>query len=255
MLQLNRTVPFEKLPNLLCRAPQLVELGTGTYSAEFRPGSLSNLVNAFTGCKKLKALSGFWDVVPTYLPAIYPVCDGLTSLNLSYANIQSPDIIKLVSQCQNLQRLWLLDYIEDSGLEVFASCCKNLEELRVFPSNPYELEPNVSLTEQGLVSVSEGCLKLQFVLFFCRRMSNAALFTIARNSPNLIRFRLCIIEARAPDYLTHEPLDVGFGAIVENCRELRRLSVLGFLTDRVFEYIGQTCKEIGDALYSICWRW
>lgn len=117
-LQLNRTVPLEKLPNLLCRAPQLVEFGTGAYSAELRPELLSNLVNAFTGCKKLKALSGFWDVVPAYLPAIYPVCCGLTSLNLSYANIQSPDIIKLVSQCQNLQRLWvylislMFDYIE-----------------------------------------------------------------------------------------------------------------------------------------------
>ncbi|KAL1825877.1 hypothetical protein ACET3Z_012655 [Daucus carota] len=243
-LQLNRTVPLEKLPNLLIRAPELVEFGTGAYSAELRPELLSNLVNAFAGCKKLKALSGFWDVVPAYIPAIYPVCCGLTSLNLSYANIQSPDIIKLVSQCQNLQRLWVLDYIEDSGLDVLATCCKKLEELRVFPSDPYDVEPNVSLTEQGLVSVSEGCPKLQSVLYFCRRMSNAALFTIAKNSPNLIRFRLCIIEARAPDYLTYEPLDAGFGAIVENCRELRRLSLSGFLTDRVFEYIGKHAKKL-----------
>lgn len=106
-LQLNRAVPLEKLPNLLRGAPQLVELGTGAYSAELRPELLSNLLDAFTACKKLKGLSGFWDVVPAYLPAIYPVCYGLTSLNLSYATIQSPDISKLISQCQNLQRLWV----------------------------------------------------------------------------------------------------------------------------------------------------
>ncbi|XP_074368466.1 protein TRANSPORT INHIBITOR RESPONSE 1-like [Apium graveolens] len=244
MLQLNRAVPLEKLPNLLRGAPQLAELGTGAYSAELRPELLSSLLDAFTGCKKLKGLSGFWDVVPAYLPAIYPVCHGLTSLNLSYATIQSPDISKLISQCQNLQRLWVLDYIEDGGLDILATTCKNLEELRVFPSDPYGVEQNVSLTEQGLVSVSEGCPKLQSVLYFCRRMSNASLVTIAQNRPNLIRFRLCIIEARATDYLTLEPLDAGFGAIVENCRELRRLSLSGLLTDRVFEYIGKHAKKL-----------
>lgn len=138
----------------------------------------------------------------------------------------------------------VLDYIEDVGLDAVATHCKDLEELRVFPSDPFGAEPNVALTEQGLVSVSEGCPKLQSVLYFCRQMSNAALVTIARNRPNMIRFRLCIIEPRAPDYLNLEPLDTGFGAIVENCRELRRLSMSGLLTDRVFEYIGTHAKKL-----------
>ncbi|XP_059659511.1 protein TRANSPORT INHIBITOR RESPONSE 1-like [Cornus florida] len=243
-LRLNRAVPLERLPNLLHRASQLVELGTGAYSAEIRTDVFSNLAGAFSGCTQLNGLSGFWDVVPAYLPAIYSICSGLTSLNLSYATIQSPDLIKLVSQCHNLQRLWVLDYIEDSGLDALAVSCKDLQELRVFPSDPYGVEPNVSLTEHGLVSVSEGCPKLQSVLYFCRQMSNAALATIARNRPNLTRFRLCIIEPRAPDYLTLEPLDVGFGAIVEHCKELRRLSLSGLLTDSVFEYIGTRAKKL-----------
>uniref|UniRef100_A0A5B7AYX2 F-box domain-containing protein n=1 Tax=Davidia involucrata TaxID=16924 RepID=A0A5B7AYX2_DAVIN len=243
-LRLNRAVPLERLPNLLRRAPRLVELGTGAYSAEIRPDVLSNLTEAFSGCTELKGLSGFWDVVPAYLPAIYSICSRLTSLNLSYATIQSPDLVKLVSQCHNLQRLWVLDYIEDSGLEALAASCKDLQELRVFPSDPFVAEPNVSLTEQGLVSVSEGCPKLQSVLYFCRRMSNAALVAIARNRPNLTRFRLCIIEPQSPDYLTLEPLDTGFGAIVEHCKELRRLSLSGLLTDRVFEYIGTHAKKL-----------
>ena len=138
----------------------------------------------------------------------------------------------------------VLDYIEDAGLEVIAASCKDLRELRVFPSDPFGLEPNVALTEQGLVSVSEGCTKLQSVLYFCRQMSNAALDTIARSRPNMTRFRLCIIEPRAPDYLTHQPLDAGFGAIVEHCKDLQRLSLSGLLTDRVFEYIGTYGKKL-----------
>lgn len=106
-LRLNRAVPLEKLPNLLLRAPQLVELGTGAYSAELRPDVFSNLADSFSGCKQLKGLSGFWDVVPAYLPAIYSICSGITSLNLSYAATQSPDLGKLVSQCPKLQRLWV----------------------------------------------------------------------------------------------------------------------------------------------------
>ncbi|XP_010112739.2 protein TRANSPORT INHIBITOR RESPONSE 1 [Morus notabilis] len=243
-LRLNRTVPIEKLANLLRQAPQLVELGTGAYSAELRPEVFSNLAGALSGCKELKSLSGFWEAVPAYLPAVYSICPGLTSLNLSYAAIQSPHLIKLLSHCPKLQRLWVLDYIEDVGLEALAASCKDLRELRVFPSDPFVAEPNVSLTEQGLVSVSGGCPKLHSVLYFCRQMSNAALTTIARNRPNFTCFRLCIIEPRTPDYLTLGPLDAGFGAIVEHCKDLRRLSVSGLLTDRAFEYIGTYAKKL-----------
>lgn len=106
-LRLNRAVPIERLANLLRQAPQLAELGTGAYSAELRPDIFSNLAGALSGCKELKSLSGFWEAVPTYLPAVYSLCPGLTSLNLSYAAIQSPDLIKLLSQCPSLQRLWV----------------------------------------------------------------------------------------------------------------------------------------------------
>ncbi|XAR61281.1 hypothetical protein NMG60_11034930 [Bertholletia excelsa] len=243
-LRLNRAVPLERLPSILRWAPQLIELGTGAYSAEPRSDVFASLAETFSGCNELKGLSGFWDVVPAYLPAIYSICSRLTSLNLSYATILSPDLIKLVSNCHNLQRLWVLDYIEDAGLDTLAASCKNLQELRVFPSDPYAPEPNVSLTEQGLLSVSEGCPRLQSILYFCRQMSNAALIRIAQNRPNLIRFRLCILEPRTPDYLTLGPLDDGFGAIVEHCKELCRLSLSGLLTDRVFEYIGTHAKKL-----------
>ncbi|KAK9137002.1 hypothetical protein Sjap_007596 [Stephania japonica] len=243
-LRLNHAVPLEKLPNLLSRAPQLVDLGTGAFTADVRPELYSKLATAFAGCKGLKSLSGFWEVASVYLPAVYPVCAGLTSMNFSYASIQSPDLNKILGQCPNLKRLWVLDYIEDSGLETVAATCKDLQELRVFPSDPYDAEQNVLLTEQGLISVSEGCPKLQSVLYFCRRMSNAALSVVARNRPNLTRFRLCIIEPRTPDYLTLDPFDEGFGAIVEHCKDLQRLSLSGLLSDHVFEYIGRHAKRL-----------
>ncbi|GFP89883.1 protein transport inhibitor response 1 [Phtheirospermum japonicum] len=116
-LRLNRDVPLEKLPTLLHRAPQLVELGTGAYSAEIRPDIFSNLTEAFSACKQLKALSGFWDVVPDYLPAMYSACSGITSLNLSYATVRSPDLVKLISQCRHLQRLWVCDSLISVILE------------------------------------------------------------------------------------------------------------------------------------------
>ncbi|PIA44631.1 hypothetical protein AQUCO_01700312v1 [Aquilegia coerulea] len=243
-LRLNRSVPLDKISSLLCRAPQLVDLGTGTFYADIHPEVYSNLAGAFAGCKELKSLSGFWEVFPAYLPVVYSICTRVTSLNLSYATIQSPDLIKLISQCKNLQQLWVLDYIEDSGLDAIAASCKDLKELRVFPSDPHGVEQNVSLTEKGLVSISEGCPKLHSVLYFCHQMSNAALCTIAKNRPNMTRFRLCIIEPHTPDYLTSQPLDAGFGAIVQHCKNLRRLSLSGLLTDRVFEYIGAHAMKL-----------
>ncbi|KAM3234457.1 protein TRANSPORT INHIBITOR RESPONSE 1 [Capsicum annuum] len=246
-LRLNRAVSIEKLPKLLRHASQLVEFGTGSYSADTQVDVSEVFVNvsqAFSGCNKLKGLSGFWEAAPAYFPTIYPVHSKLTSLNLSYATVEIPDLGKLISHCHNLQRLWVLDYVEDSGLEEIANSCKELQELRVFPSDPFAPGPNVSLTEKGLVAVSVGCPKLQSVLYFCRQMTNDALVTIARNRPNMIRFRLCIIEPQTPDYSTLEPLDAGFGAIVQHCKELRRLSLSGLLTDRVFEYIGVHAKKL-----------
>ncbi|KAJ8436791.1 hypothetical protein Cgig2_032019 [Carnegiea gigantea] len=243
-LRLNRSVSFEKFSILLEKAPQLVDFGTGLFGTDLSNEAYAKLSRAFVGCKGLKSLSGLHDAIPTYLPVLYPLCSGLMSLNLSYATIHSPDLIKLLSHCQNLQCLWVLDYIEDSGLEVLAECCKHLRELRVFPSEPYVQEPNVCLTEEGLVSVASGCPKLQSVLYFCRQMSNEALITIAKSRPNLTRFRLCIIDPQCPDYLTNQPLDDGFGAIVEHCKNLTRLSLSGLLTDRVFEYIRKYAKKL-----------
>jgi len=137
-----------------------------------------------------------------------------------------------------------MDYIGDYGLGVVASACKDLQELRVFPSVLIGLNGPAGVSEKGLVAISKGCSKLHSLLYFCQQMTNAALITVAKNCPNFIRFRLCILDPKKPDPDTMQPLDEGFGAIVQSCKQLRRLSLSGRLTDRVFLYIGVYAEQL-----------
>lgn len=124
-----------------------------------------------------------------------------------------------------------------------AKACKNLHELRVFPIEATE-ESEGSVSDAGLVAISNGCRKLQSILFFCQRMTNAAVVTMSKNCPDLVVFRLCIMGRHRPDHVTGESMDEGFGAIVMNCKKLTRLAVSGLLTDKVFEYIATYGKLV-----------
>ncbi|GJZ12592.1 transport inhibitor response 1-like protein [Tanacetum coccineum] len=75
-------------------------------------------------------------------------------------------------------------------------------------------------------------------------MTNAAIVAVAQNCPDFTHFRLCIMKPHEPDYLTNEPMDEAFGAIVKACVNLQRLSVSGLLTDLAFEYIGKYAKNL-----------
>ncbi|XP_024988911.1 protein TRANSPORT INHIBITOR RESPONSE 1-like isoform X3 [Cynara cardunculus var. scolymus] len=230
--------------SLNSEAPQLMELGTGTFMQELVSGPVTELKNTFSNCKHLVTLSGLWDATPLYLPVIYPACARLTFLNLSYATLRSIELANLLTHSKSLRRLWLLDTVGDKGLEAVGSCCPLLEELRVFPADPFDQEIFLGVTESGFVSVSRGCPKLRYVLYFCRQMTNAAVATIAQNCPDFTHFRLCIMNPGQPDYLTKEPMDEAFGAIVKTCTKLQRLAVSGLLTDRTFEYIGKYAKNL-----------
>ncbi|CAF2115670.1 BnaC08g40890D [Brassica napus] len=245
-LKVNRAVPLDALTRLMSCAPQLVDLGVGSYENEPDQESFMKLMAAIKKCTELRSLSGFSEVAPLCLTAFYPICQNLTSLNLSYAaEIQGNHLIRFIQFCKRLQRLWILDSIGDKGLEVVASTCKELQELRVFPSDLHDEEDNdTAVTEIGLVAISAGCPKLHSILYFCKQMTNAALITVAKNCPNFIRFRLCILEPNKPDHTTSQSLDEGFGAIVQACKGLRRLSLSGLLTDKVFLYIGMYAEQL-----------
>lgn len=236
-LRLNRNVSIVQLQRLIIKAPQLTHLGTGSFFYEFQPEQVADLLAAFSNCKQLQCLSGFREVVPEYLPAVYPVCSNLTSLNFSYAVIGSRELEGIVCHCRKLQLLWVLDSVGDKGLEAAATTCKDLRDLRVFPVDARE-DGEGCVSERGLVAISEGCPNLESILYFCQRMTNKAVVTMSHNCSKLASFRLCIMGRHQPDHLTGEPMDEGFGAIVRNCKSLTRLAVSGLLTDKAFQYFG-----------------
>ncbi|KAA8530066.1 hypothetical protein F0562_004775 [Nyssa sinensis] len=243
-LSLNHGVPLDALQKILVQAPQLVDLGIGSYVHDPDSETYHKLKCAIQKCTSIRSLSGFLDVAPPCLPAVYQICLNVTSLNLSYApGIHGTELIKLIQHCRKLQRLWILDCIGDKGLGVVASTCKELQELRVFPSYVFGVG-RAAVTEEGLVAISAGCPKLHSLLYFCHQMTNAALIAVAKNCPNFYRFRLCILDPTKPDPVTMEPLDEGFGAIVQSSKSLRRLSLSGLLTDRVFLYIGMYAEQL-----------
>ncbi|KAI4296614.1 hypothetical protein L6164_036560 [Bauhinia variegata] len=243
-LKVNKSITLEQLQRLLVRAPQLTELGTGSFSQELTPQQYSQLESAFSNCKNLHTLSGLWVAKSQYLPVLYPACTNLTFLNLGYATLDGDDLAKLLAHCPNLKRLWVLDTVEDKGLEAVGSHCPLLEELRVFPSDPFDEGINHGVTESGFVAVSNGCRRLHYVLYFCRQMTNAAVATVVQNCPDFTHFRLCIMDPCQPDYLTNKPMDEAFGAVVKTCSKLQRLSVSGLLTDLTFEDIGNYAKKL-----------
>ncbi|KAH9301842.1 hypothetical protein KI387_013425, partial [Taxus chinensis] len=242
-LRLNASVSIEQLYRLMLRAPQLTHLGTGCFSYDFIPEQATALQVAFNNCKSLQSLSGFQEVVLDYLPTIYSVCNNLTDLNFSYAVIGSRELEQIICNCPKLQRLWVLDSVEDAGLWAAAATCKDLRDLRVFPVDARE-DGQGSVSDEGLVAISEGCPNLQSILYFCQRMTNAAVVTMSKNCPKLASFRLCIMGRHKPDHVTGKPMDEGFGAIVMNCKNLTRLAVSGLLTNKTFEYIGTYGKSL-----------
>ncbi|KAL3526213.1 hypothetical protein ACH5RR_014585 [Cinchona calisaya] len=243
-LRLNHAVPLDALQRILVQAPHLVDLGTGSFVHDPDSETYNKLKNAIQKCTSIRSLSGFLEVASWCLPSVYPLCSSLTSLNLSYApGIYSNELINLIRHCKKLERLWILDTVGDKGLGVVASTCKDLQELRVFPSDLHGAA-YTAVTEEGLVAISAGCPKLNSILYFCQQMTNAALITVAKNCPNFIRFRLCTLNPTIPDAVTQLPLDEGFGAIVQSCKGLKRLSVSGLLTDRVFLYIGMYAEQL-----------
>ncbi|PIN18572.1 Leucine rich repeat protein [Handroanthus impetiginosus] len=244
VLKVNESITLDLLQRLLMHASQLTELGTGSFSQELTPRQYEEIERAFSNCKNLQVLSGLWEASSLYLPLIYGACAGLTFLNLSDVALQSGEFAKLLAYCPNLRRLWVTDTVEDKGLEAVGSTCPLLEELRVFPADPYDRDQRDGVTEVGFLAVSRGCRKLHYVLYFCRRMTNAAVVTIVRNCPNFTHFRLCIMNPREPDYLTNGPMDEGFGAVAKTCTKLKRLSISGLLTDLTFEYIGKYAKNL-----------
>ncbi|KAL3627636.1 hypothetical protein CASFOL_028999 [Castilleja foliolosa] len=242
VLKVYKFTNLDQLRRLLVRAPQLTELGTGSFVPQLTPHQYEEAESAFSNCKNLRVISGLWTLISQNIPLLYGVCAGLTFLDLTNAYIDTDELAKLLAHISSLQRLWVIDTVGDDGLDVIGLSCPFLEELRVFPTGPYG--HHESVTELGLLSVSRGCRKLHYVLYYCRKMTNAAVVSVVRHCPDFTHFRLCIMDPRQPDYLTNQPMDEAFAAVAKTCPNLKRLSVSGLLTDLTFEYIGKYAKKL-----------
>ncbi|KAJ0548016.1 putative leucine-rich repeat domain superfamily [Helianthus annuus] len=124
--RLNRHVSISQLYRLLIRAPRLTHLGTGSFSpSEEQPQNdnsrESDYLSAFAACRSIVCLSGFREIAPEYLPAIVPICATLTSLNLSYANVDAEQLKPVIRLCHKLQVFWVsrirLDMVIDDELK------------------------------------------------------------------------------------------------------------------------------------------
>ncbi|KAF9588402.1 hypothetical protein IFM89_009417, partial [Coptis chinensis] len=79
--------------------------------------------------------------------------------------------------------------------------------------------------EGGLVAISSKVSKVKrSILHFCNKMTNAAVVAMSKNYPDLVVFRLCIMGLTPTGPSIGEPMDMGFGAIVMNCKEARKVS-------------------------------
>ena len=105
-LRLNRYVSMSQLHRLMHRAPQLTHLGTGSFSASELDQEL-DFASAFASCKSLVCLSGFREFWADYLPAIYPACANLISLNFSFADISADQLKSVIRHCHKLQTFWV----------------------------------------------------------------------------------------------------------------------------------------------------
>ncbi|XP_040384467.1 disease resistance protein RGA5-like [Oryza brachyantha] len=246
-LRVNHHVTVEQLCCLMAIAPNLTHLGTGVfrsrtgYPAGEAPTSVSDLATSFAACKSLISLSGFLDMNPEYLPAIYPVCANLTSLVLISMSITAQQLTPIIQCCGKLQTLCVSHTVGDDALCAVAKTCFDLRVLRVFrlfASSRYDL----SVSDVGLEAIARRCRKLENLTYYCGSMTNAAMIIVSNNCPHLEAFRLCILRTHLPDRITGEPMDEGFGAIVMNCKKLCRLSTSGLVTDKAFAYIGQYGK-------------
>ncbi|KAF2301819.1 hypothetical protein GH714_029550 [Hevea brasiliensis] len=157
-------------------------------------------------------------------------------------------LVTAIEKCKSVRSLSGFLDVAPHCLPAFHSICPNLTSLNL------SYAPGIQGGE--LTKLIRCCRKLQR-LWILDCIGDKGLEVVAstsddkcsphnsaKNCPNFIRFRLCILDPTKPDAVTQQPLDEGFGAIVHSCRGLRRLSLTGLLTDQVFLYIGMYAEQL-----------
>ncbi|KAL8224499.1 hypothetical protein R6Q57_019974 [Mikania cordata] len=239
-LSLSKRVSIDTIRRILIKSPQLVHLGVGSTLQNSQRSFLQLSLSLYSR-ESIQSLSFFHRVPTMLIHAFYPVCQNLVFLNVRYAAVlPSSELVKFVTKCVNLKRLWVQGgCIGDKGLEAVSNNCKNLEDLKVFQGTE-----STGVTEAGLTAISTGCQKLKTLTYFCSQMTNTALETFSNNCLNVTRFKLIISNLKQPDHMTLQAFDHGFGAIVQSCKNLKKLTATGLLTNDVFLYIGMYAERL-----------
>ncbi|XP_071714497.1 transport inhibitor response 1-like protein Os04g0395600 [Rutidosis leptorrhynchoides] len=232
-LLLSKSVSIDTVRRVLIQSPQIVHLGIGsrTHNLPLLPFFLLSV--ALDRCRLIQGLTFFYSIHTKLLQAVNPMCPKFVYVNMRFCRVtQAKEQVNFLKMCTNIRRLSIC-CIGDEGVEIVSNSCKHLEEFRV-----YRETSGVGVTEVGLSAISTGCKKLKSLTYFCSRMTNAALMTFANNLPNATYFKLIMSTPNQPDHTTLQPFDHGYGAIVQSCKELKKLTLSGLLTSDVFIYIG-----------------
>nr|XP_043609429.1 transport inhibitor response 1-like protein Os04g0395600 [Erigeron canadensis] len=241
-LLLNKTVYANTIQRILSQYSRFVHLGVGSANQNLEillPYFLLSL--ALGKCQFIQSLSFFYLIPTKLMHAFYPICPNLVAVNLRYSAVTPNEQVKFISKCPNLRRLSVRGCIGDIGIKSVVNSCENLEELKVYHDTEI-----TGVSEVGLIAISRGCQKLKSLILFCNRMTNDALITFAKNSPNVTCFKLIISTSKMPDHMTLQAFDHGFRAIVQSCKNLKKLGLSGLVTNDVFLYIGMYAERLEE---------
>ncbi|CAM8886621.1 hypothetical protein QQ045_024992 [Rhodiola kirilowii] len=181
------------------------------------------------------------------MPIVYPLGPVLTKLDLVYALLETEDHCHLIRKCPNLEVLETRNVIGDRGLEILATCCKNLKRLRIergADEQGMEDEEGV-VTQRGLVALAHGCLSLEYLAVYVSDLTNDSLACMGMCLKKLRDFRLVLLDSE--EMVTDLPLDNGVRALLMGCTRLVRFALYlrpGGLTDVGLGYIGKFSNNV-----------
>ncbi|CAH9098667.1 unnamed protein product [Cuscuta epithymum] len=191
------------------------------------------------------------------MPILFPICSRLRKLDLLYAEFDTQGHCTLLEKCVNLEILEATNVIGDRGLEVLSRFCKKLKRLRIERGGDEDElgmededeqgmeDEEGSLTQRGLVALSQGCLELQYLAVYVSDITNQALRYIGKHLKHLSDFRLVLLDRG--ERITDFPLDKGVRSLLRGCPSLIRFALYlrsGGLTDKGLNYVGQYSPNV-----------
>ncbi|CAI9767657.1 unnamed protein product [Fraxinus pennsylvanica] len=182
----------------------------------------------------LKYLSG------AEIQIVFPFAARLKKLDLLCAMLDTESHCLLLERCPNLEMLQARAVIGDRGLEVVAQICKKLKRLRIAHGILVE-----GVTHRGLISLSQGCLELEYLAIVVTDITNASLECVGIHLKKLYSFRLRLIVNQ--ETIANFPLDYGVRSLLMGCHKLTGLTLYlqsGGLTDVGLSYIGKYSPKV-----------